>query len=218
MRFLEGLSTGAMLFSYLQKTRLLSDVLLWTYMAHWMASFLYHHTSTRHDLYYDYDVMLIHILISERMIKCIPFAGIMFQLLFIIRNEYYGNIYNCLVAFAGTYSCGCWCHQQSFFSLYTLTIIMSGVFYGLNNIFAKIGYTKLMSLSIIIYHLFLGWNVYLELPFENSVLASYNGLIVLLRGLSWLKFFLYKRSIQCKFRHEKPVYKPITGIPMSLAR
>jgi len=187
MRFLEGLSTGTMLGSYILKQRSLLDYLLNTIIAHWFFSFWFHMTYS--ISIYEMDTLLIHMLIIERAFKCFPEVGIFFQILFLIRNEKYGYLYNVLVAFLGTYLCGPVKNQISIFSPYMSSIVIAGVFYIMNYVFYLKGFKKTSSYSIIIYHLFLGLNAYYELPFYKFTENSW--LVMILRILVWIKFLYY---------------------------
>ena len=85
MRFLEGLSTGAMLGSYILKQRSLLDHLLNNIIVHWFFSFWFHMTYLQQI--YIMDTLLIHMMIIERALKCFPEIGVYFQVLFLVRNE-----------------------------------------------------------------------------------------------------------------------------------
>ena len=187
MRFLEGLSTGAMLGSYILKQRSLLDHLLNNIIVHWFFSFWFHMTYLQQI--YIMDALLIHMMIIERALKCFPEVGVYFQVLFLVRNEKYGYLYNVLVAFLGTYLCGPVKNQISIFSPYMSSIVIAGMFYILNYVFYLKGFKKASSDSIIIYHLFLGLNAYYELPFYQFTENSW--LIIMLRILVWMKFLYY---------------------------
>ena len=186
MRFLEGLSTGSMVYCYLSKKRLLLDILLISYFVHWFFSFLFHITYSKFYLFMD--TMLIHILIAERFLKGNQNMGIIYQLIFLIRNEKYGNVFNVILAFVGTLGT-CIENKHPVLSLYFTSIILAGIFYISNWIFFIKGYDKLSSYSIIIYHIFLGFHVYYELPFEKNQKDSM--LIKILRSLMWTKVLYY---------------------------
>jgi hypothetical protein len=186
MRFLEGLSTGSMVYCYLYKKRLPLDILLISYFVHWFFSFLFHITYSKFYLFMD--TMLIHIVIAERFLKGNQNMGIIYQLIFLVRNEKYGNVFNVILAFIGTLGT-CIENRHPVLSLYFLSIILAGIFYISNWIFYFNYYNKLSSYSITIYHLFLGFHVYYELPFEKNQKDSM--LIKILRSLMWTKVLYY---------------------------
>jgi hypothetical protein len=134
------------------------------------------------------DTMLIHIVIAERLLKGNQHMGIIYQLIFLVRNEKYGNVFNVIFSFVGTLGT-CIENRHPVLSLYFLSIILAGIFYISNWIFYFNGYIKLSSYSIIIYHIFLGFHVYYELPFEKNQKDSM--LIKILRSLMWTKVLYY---------------------------
>ena len=186
MRLLEGLSTGVMLYSYIQKKRSIYDILLFTYVIHWFFSFLFHLTYSKFYLFID--TMLIHVLIVERLLKGNQNIAIIYQLIFLVRNEKYGNIWNVLLAFFGTLFT-CIENKHPILSWYMASIVLAGIFYILNWLFYSKGFQKFSSFSIIIYHLFLGAHVYCELPFEKNQHES--RLIKILKSLTWIKLLYY---------------------------
>jgi len=195
MRILEGLSTGAMVSCYLLKQRFLNDCLLYTYFVHWIFSFWFHMTYS--PQIYIMDTMLIHLLIIERLLKCYSISAILFQILFLIRNEKYGYIYNVLIAFLGCFLCGPIKNNIAIVSTYITSIIIAGFFYILNYILYLKGCPQSSSVAIILYHLFLGVNVYYELPLESHDTEIY-WIIIVLRFLSWCKCFYYFGKVYSK--------------------
>lgn len=185
-RVIEGVSTGAMFLSLMGYSARYPH-LLFCYLIHWIASWLYHLYDTQ--ACYWGDITLINMVINERMALNNPvYAPIVF-LGATARNVLcppapFHHVEIIVQIIIGTIMCF-FTHAHDQF-LYLTVLIMTGFFFGLSDWTYRIGERRLSMFFCLYYHLGLGLYSYLEaMYYYPSERVEWDALTSLLRYSSW---------------------------------